>query len=100
MTIEKMSGITGINHDGLQGQMRNRTIGTEQQSPPAQRSTKQSTRIDLSPSLSHLIQDSYADIDLKKVQRLQQAITEGRYKMDAGKIADALMAAAEENDDA
>ncbi|MBT0731197.1 flagellar biosynthesis anti-sigma factor FlgM [Rosenbergiella nectarea] len=94
MTIEKMPGIAGMGNDVVQGQARLRTLSTDSRSAPTLIAENQTDSVDLSQSLSRFTQLSHNDIDHDKVQRLRHAIAEGTYHLDAGKIADNLLAIA------
>ena len=79
---------------------------TEEQSrtakPPAvEDGTVPSTLVQLSPQSAHLkaIEKGYADtpvVDAERVSEIKLAISEGRFKVDATKVADSLIKTAQE----
>lgn len=54
-------------------------------------STISGTQVKLSDAQARLMQPGTQDIDQSKVETIKQAIRNGELKMDAGKIADALL---------
>ncbi|MBN9401779.1 MAG: flagellar biosynthesis anti-sigma factor FlgM, partial [Burkholderiales bacterium] len=52
------------------------------------------TAVDLSPAARHLaaLNDSDADVQAARVQRIRDALASGELKIDPGKIADGLLA--------
>jgi negative regulator of flagellin synthesis FlgM len=54
-------------------------------------STVSGTQVKLSDAQARLMQPGTQDIDMKRVDAIKQAIRNGELKMDAGKIADALL---------
>ena len=55
-----------------------------------------SAKVELSPAAKLLDAQASADFDAEKVQRIAQAIREGRFRVDAETIADKLIANAKE----
>ncbi|WKX27709.1 flagellar biosynthesis anti-sigma factor FlgM [Tatumella ptyseos] len=100
MTIEKIPGFTGAGNELVQGQSRSRPLPSGQRSHSAMTLENQSAPVALSHSLSRLSSLSSSDIDNEKVERLRQAIAEGNYHIDAGKIADTLLALSKEDNNA
>jgi len=49
------------------------------------------TQVKLSEAQARLMQPGTQDIDMGRVEAIKQAIRNGELKMDAGKIADALL---------
>ena len=49
------------------------------------------TKVKLSDAQARLMQPGTQDIDMNRVEAIKQAIRSGELKMDAGKIADALL---------
>lgn len=49
------------------------------------------TQVKLSEAQARLMQPGTRDIDMGRVEAIKQAIRNGELKMDAGKIADALL---------
>ncbi|MHA7846402.1 flagellar biosynthesis anti-sigma factor FlgM [Serratia sp. D1N4] len=49
------------------------------------------TQVKLSDAQARLMQPGTQDIDMNRVEAIKQAIRSGELKMDAGKIADALL---------
>ena len=49
------------------------------------------TKVKLSDAQARLMQPGTQDIDMNQVEAIKQAIRSGELKMDAGKIADALL---------
>ncbi|MNT49873.1 Negative regulator of flagellin synthesis [compost metagenome] len=54
-------------------------------------STVSGTQVKLSDAQARLMQPGTQDIDMNRVDAIKQAIRNGELKMDAGKIADALL---------
>ncbi|MDW5498748.1 flagellar biosynthesis anti-sigma factor FlgM [Pseudomonas lundensis] len=54
-------------------------------------STVSGTQVKLSEAQARLMQPGTQDIDMNRVDAIKQAIRNGELKMDAGKIADALL---------
>ncbi|MDT3249872.1 flagellar biosynthesis anti-sigma factor FlgM [Serratia sp. root2] len=54
-------------------------------------STVSGTQVKLSDAQARLMQPGTQDIDMSRVDAIKQAIRNGELKMDAGKIADALL---------
>jgi negative regulator of flagellin synthesis FlgM len=50
-----------------------------------------STKVALSPAATSLVDESNADFDAAKVERIAQAIREGKFKINAEAIADQLI---------
>ena len=65
-------------------------------SKPAEAGVDASAQVQLSDAVNVLLADSAADIDTAKVQRIQQAIANGTFKVNAEVIADKLIANAQE----
>lgn len=65
--------------------------------PPAAAAQEPSAQVALSPAASSLlVHDGNAEFDAEKVQRIAQAIRDGRYQVNAEVIADKLIANAHE----
>ncbi|KFK93486.1 MULTISPECIES: flagellar biosynthesis anti-sigma factor FlgM [unclassified Serratia (in: enterobacteria)] len=56
-----------------------------------QEPTASGTQVKLSDAQARLMQPGTQDIDMSRVEAIKQAILSGELKMDAGKIADALL---------
>lgn len=59
-------------------------------------SPEASTRVALSPAAASLVSESNADFDTAKVERITQAIREGKFKINAEAIADQLISNAKD----
>ena len=92
MTIEKIPGIAGRANDALHDPRQTRALNAEQPSTQLTPHAQPAASIDLSHSLAQFTQLNHTDIDTDKVQQLRQLMAEGRYHIDAGKIADGLIA--------
>ncbi len=57
----------------------------------ATETTVGATKVKLSDAQARLMQPGTQDIDMNRVEAIKQAIRSGELKMDAGKIADALL---------
>jgi len=55
-----------------------------------------SAKVALSPAATSLVNESNADFDAAKVERIAQAIRDGKFKINAEAIADKLIANAQE----
>ncbi|MFZ1871519.1 MAG: flagellar biosynthesis anti-sigma factor FlgM [Chania sp.] len=69
---------------------------TAENTLPARKSVQQEpavsgTQVKLSDAQACLMQPGTQDIDMSRVEAIKQAIRSGELKMDAGKIADALL---------
>jgi negative regulator of flagellin synthesis FlgM len=69
---------------------------TAENALPARKSVQQEpavsgTQVKLSDAQARLMQPGTQDIDMSRVEAIKQAIRSGELKMDAGKIADALL---------
>lgn len=69
---------------------------TAENTLPARKSVQQEpavsgTQVKLSDAQARLMQPGTQDIDMGRVEAIKQAIRSGELKMDAGKIADALL---------
>ncbi|MBT0721148.1 flagellar biosynthesis anti-sigma factor FlgM [Tatumella sp. TA1] len=92
MTIEKIPGIAGRANDALQDPRQTRAFNAEQPCAQLSPHAQPPASVGLSHSLAQFTQLNHTDIDTEKVQQLRQSMAEGRYQIDAGKIADGLIA--------
>ena len=77
-------------HDGRDGA----TLGGKL--PPAQRRPKPAPRSRCRRPQRSLVSEANADFDAEKVERIAQAIRDGKFKVNAEAIADKLIANAQE----
>lgn len=63
---------------------------------PNQTPAEPSAKVELSPAATLLASESTAEFDAKKVDRIAQAIREGRFEINADAIADKLIGNAQE----
>jgi negative regulator of flagellin synthesis FlgM len=94
-----------VNSNTAGGQARAQGVATDKSSPVSAPSTgaaggpsSAGTTVALSSTASSLLQEagSTPEFDAAKVQRISQAISEGRFTIDASAIADKLIANAQE----
>ncbi|KML67817.1 flagellar biosynthesis anti-sigma factor FlgM [Pectobacterium peruviense] len=66
-------------------------VAKAKRKPTEAQSEVSATQVKLSDAQAKLMQPGTQDIDMNRVETLKQAIRDGSLKIDAGKIADALL---------
>ncbi|MWP62176.1 MULTISPECIES: flagellar biosynthesis anti-sigma factor FlgM [Gilliamella] len=90
MSIDATKSVTSIsgllNRDVVNEQQKNQTA-----SVPTQNSTNASTTVSITQNSMNLLHSTDKDIDIEKIDKIKQAITNGTLVIDTHKIADKLI---------